>query len=443
MRQRLIRIVLIITASLVLLPVQAAFSYPLDGFRRTGIERLEGYYYSVRTPSGARNVPIGSRLRFNSVLLSPVTLPETFPRLDPVFSGELARLVGKNRSAYSLAVVDLSDPDNPRYGAVNPDRRFVPGSVGKILVALAVYSELARIHPRSIEARERVLRDRMITANEWILTDSHDVPFWHREKGEIEFRPLEVGDTANLWSYLDFMMSSSSNAAASMLMRETLLMRAFGNQYPPSEAAEQEFFRTTSRARLATLLSRISTDCVERAGLSPRELRQGSLFTRTGKQKVAGSGSGTTVEGLARYLYRMEGGDLIDKFTSLEIKRLMYLTQARIRYSAAPILKKAAVYFKSGSLYSCRPERNFVCRKFHGNVKNIMNSAAVVEYPVLDYKIKYIVALYSNVLRKDSSQEHIRLAEDIHELLYATHVPPIEERRELRSVPLRLPLRQE
>jgi hypothetical protein len=37
------------------------------------------------------------------------------------------------------------------------------------------------------------------------------------------------------------------------------------------------------------------------------------------------------------------------------------------------------VFFKSGSLYSCKPEDGFVCEKYMGDVRNMMNSVAVVE----------------------------------------------------------------
>ncbi len=62
-------------------------------------------------------------------------------------------------------------------------------------------------------------------------------------------------------------------------------------------------------------------------------------------------------------------------------KRLIYMTQRRIRYASSPALNDAAVYFKSGSLYRCKPEEGFVCRKYEGNVENLMNSVAIVESP--------------------------------------------------------------
>jgi len=39
------------------------------------------------------------------------------------------------------------------------------------------------------------------------------------------------------------------------------------------------------------------------------------------------------------------------------------MTQRRIRYASHPALYSYAVYFKSGSLYSCQPEPDFVCKQ--------------------------------------------------------------------------------
>ena len=83
-------------------------------------------------------------------------------------------------------------------------------------------------------------------------------------------------------------------------------------------------------------------------------LRQGSFFTATGKQKVPGVGdSYGTARELMRYLLRMEQGRIVDEWSSREIKRLLYVTERRIRYASSPALADAAVYFKSGSLFEC------------------------------------------------------------------------------------------
>ena len=94
----------------------------------------------------------------------------------------------------------------------------------------------------------------------------------------------------------------------------------------------------------------------------------------------SGDSYGTARE-LMRYLLRMEQGRLVDLFSSREIKRLIYVTERRIRYASSPALAEAAVYFKSGSLFECAPEKGFTCKPYAGNVKNYMNSAAIIESP--------------------------------------------------------------
>ena len=44
-----------------------------------------------------------------------------------------------------------------------------------------------------------------LTADAFIETDHHKVPFWHRETSTLRYRPLRVGDRASLWTYLDWM----------------------------------------------------------------------------------------------------------------------------------------------------------------------------------------------------------------------------------------------
>ncbi len=118
---------------------------------------------------------------------------------------------------------------------------------------------------------------------------------------------------------------------------------------------------------------------ITRSGLNIDELRQGSFFTHQGKKQVAGTSSYATPRALAEFVLKMEQGKLVDDWSSREIKRLMYITERRIRYGSSGVLRPSAVYFKSGSLYSCQPEEGFVCKKYHGNKRNFMNSIAIIE----------------------------------------------------------------
>ena len=93
------------------------------------------------------------------------------------------------------------------------------------------------------------------------------------------------------------------------------------------------------------------------------------------------------------------------------------MTQRRIRYASSPALSPAAVYFKSGSLYKCKPEPDFKCLKYHGNVTNMLNSVAIVEHPAGKGQLYYMVVVMSNVLRKNSAVAHQTLATRIHRLI--------------------------
>jgi hypothetical protein len=122
-----------------------------------------------------------------------------------------------------------------------------------------------------------------------------------------------------------------------------------------------------------------------------------------------------------KYGLRMEQGRLVDEWSSRQLKRLTYVTERRIRYAASPKLADSAVYFKSGSLYSCKEEPGFECGKYKGNRKNYMNSFAIIESPAGERRLHYMVMLISNVLRKNSAYDHLTLANRIHDLVDEAH----------------------
>ena len=111
----------------------------------------------------------------------------------------------------------------------------------------------------------------------------------------------------------------------------------------------------------------------------------------------------------------------------------MYITERRIRYGSSGVLRPSAVYFKSGSLYSCEPEEGFVCKKYHGNKRNFMNSIAIIETEAGQDRLFYAVAVLSNVLRKNSAQDHRDLARTIHGMLLGNHPPKPAPAGELPS----------
>lgn len=396
-----------------LLMAAASWAYPVDGGEYTGIPRLEGYRLAQQ-----KILPKGARLPLEQVDLRLRERQElTLPAADPEFSRQILRLLGDEADRYAIAVLDVSDPDRTRYAEHRGDVNHNPGSVGKLVIALGIFQALADLYPEDLAARERVLRQTMVTADAFILSDHHKVPFWNAAEQRLISRPLQLGDRGNLWSCLDWMMSASSNAAASMVLKELLLLRHFGRDYPVEPGEEEKFWRQTGKKELSALLARSLQEPVTRNGLDLGQLRQGGFFTWKGKELVPGTSSQASPRMLMEYLLRLEQGRLVDAFSSREIKRLLYMTQRRIRYASSPALAEAAVYFKSGSLYRCKPEPGFVCRKYQGNVENLLNSVAIVEYPAGERRLYYLVVVMSNVLRKNSAVEHQTLATRIHRLI--------------------------
>ncbi len=397
-----------------------ARAYPLDGLNYTGIARLEGYRLAQGNKASGRVQPPGGQLALHQVELRRAGSKLALPAPDAEFSRQLADLLGAEADRYAVAVLDLSDPARPAYAEHRAEARFNPGSVGKLVVATALFQQLADLYPDDIAARERILRETQVVADSFIVSDSHAVPFW--DGSRLAHRPLRQGDAASLWTYLDWMLSASSNAAASMVLRETLLLAGAGRAYPLDKAQIDAFFRTHSRAELAARLGQALQGGIARNGLDPQALRQGGFFTQTGKARVPGSGSWATPRELMRWLLALEEGRIVDAWSSREIKRLLYMTQRRIRYASSPALDAAAVYFKSGSLFRCQPEPDFVCRKYQGNVENLLNSVAIVEHPAGKHRLHYLVVINSNVLRVNSAVAHQTLGTRLQRLLEQRHL---------------------
>ncbi len=410
---------LLAAISIGLLAGQSA-AYPLDAYEATGIARLYAFDRARDQLLSRGDLKPGSLWKTNQVKLRLLDRPQlAVPAPDSAFSKRLRELLGGDAASYGVAILDLSDPARPRYAEVNGAKAQQPGSVGKMMVLLAFFQGLADAHP-DVGDRERILRDTVLRANRFIRTDSHNVPVYAVGDPKVARRPIQEGDRANLWTFLDWMASASSNAAGSMMIAEVMLLKHFGSSYPVSEEKAARFFRSTPKEELARIFRSAMVDPIQRNGLDPSRLRQGSFFTREGRNLLAGAGSTATAGELARYCVLMEQGRLVDRWSSLEIKRLLYLTDVRIRYASSPALDDTAVYFKSGSLYGCRHEPGFDCGKFRGNERNYMNSVAIVETQGRK-PLHYVAVILSNVLRKNSKDLHVAMAADVHRLIRASH----------------------
>ena len=332
-------------------------AYPLDGDAATGIRRLTHARLVQAGQLPGPKQPPGERLSLDQVDLRLLGQKDLdLPRSDPELTREVVGLLGRMADRYAIAVLDVSDPAAPRYAEHGGEVRRNPGSVGKLCAALAVFQALADVYPQDEAARVRVLRDSMITADAFVLTDSHSVRLYQPQGKTLIRRPLRVGDRGSLFEFLDWMLSASSNSAAAVVMQQAMLLRHFKTAYPVTPEIQGRFFRDTPRGELARLYIETFEAPLSRNGLDLKALRQGSFFTHEGKRRVPGSGpSYGTARELMKFLLRMEQGRLVDAFSSREMKRLTYMTERRIRYASSPALSDAAVYFKSGSLYKCAP----------------------------------------------------------------------------------------
>jgi hypothetical protein len=402
-------------------------AYPLDGYEETGIRRVEGARLANEGLAQGGSQPPGAMLTTEQVDLRLLNKDMALPPADPAFTSQITALLGGNADRYGIAVLDLTDLDKPRYAEHRGDHLQNVGSVGKLLVALGLFQALADTWPDDLDRRTAVLRDTVMTADNFSHSDHHTIRLFNVETKELIRRPLADGDQGSLWEYLDWMLSVSSNSAAAMVMRDAMLLRHFGKDYPVSEEQIKTFFSTTPGSELTALFQRTFWEPVTRNGLPLDQIRQGSFFTRQGKANVVGGGNSyATARTLMEFMVKMEEGALVDEWSSRQLKRLLYMTERRIRYASSPELNEAAVYFKSGSLYKCGPEEGFTCTPYHGNIMNYMNSVAIVEQEVDGVKLQYMVIVISNILRQNSAVDHQTLGTQIHRLIKKDHavVPP-------------------
>ncbi len=397
---------------------QASVSaYPLNGSDEAGIRRLTGYLLAQDRPGAAKLWP-GQLWASDDVRLRLTeyqgpdfdALPE-----DPELASFLAKNLRTRDSSYSMVLVDIGDPAKPRWAGLRPDLRNNAGSVGKILCMAALFHALAQAFPDVVD-RARILRESESVAGRWVSNEIHKVPKWNAALNRNTYSVIVPPDRFRLSEWLDHAISASANGAGSIVWREAMLIAHFGSAYPVTDDERERFFRETPKAELAALARAVITEPLAKARLDTDNLQQGSFWTTNSKQIVPGTVSFATTRELARFAFRIEQGRLVDRWSSLQMKKYLYLTKRRYRYSYAPELGDAGVFFKSGSLYSCRPEEGFRCQKYMGNARNMMNSLAIVE-GAGDNGPHYIATLMSNVLKFNSAWDHSRIAAAVHETI--------------------------
>jgi hypothetical protein len=389
---------------------------------------------------------------------------------DPELQAGLEALLKKGRwRNYDLAILDLTDPNKPRFAGVDETAMQTPGSTAKVLLAAGMLQELKNRFPDDFEARRRLLIEHQVSADEWAMPNHHEVPVVTGDLAGKDYkaviRRLFPGDTFSLYEWMDHTLSPSSNASASMLWREATLMHLLGADYPPTKVDTALLGRWDREAMTRAAFETVDAPVLG-AGLRVEDFFIRMFFTHGANRWVKSEASGASPLGLVRWLLRMEQGRIVDEPSSLELKRMLYLTRRRIRYALAPELAESAVFFKTGSLYQCQPEEGYTCAAYQGNVVNVLNAMIVVETPVpasppaaepgteagpgssstgkaplppaalpVTPPSKppaptsppalasfYLVGVMSNELKKNAAEDHTRLASAIHALLTGPRV---------------------
>ena len=395
--------------------------YPIDGYERTGIKRLKRLeLIKSGEIKDASALPVGAMKSYNDIQLNLLSRKNDsamgLMQVDADFQKEISALFRGLDKSYSLTVLDISDPENVRYAERNETAGYQPGSVGKLAVLLGLFTQLEKIYPDSFEKRTELLKNKSVKGGVWGLTDEHTIPIYNIEKNTLVKRQVIASDVFSLYEWADHMLSVSNNGAASIVWREALLMAAFGEKYPELTQEEADtYFKETPKKELTDLSNDVVNLPLRELGITSDEWRLGSFFTRGANTYVGDKGGSIgSPQGLMKFLVQLEQGKVVDEASSLEMKRLMYMTDRRIRYAQSPALKEAAVYFKSGSLYKCDRSNGEACGKYMGNVTNFMNSVIIVEHPD---NCRYMVVLMTNVLRKNSASDHMYLAGNIDKII--------------------------
>ena len=429
-RSRARRALFVVPAVLVLAPaaLSSPSDYPLDGWEYTGIRRLRAYQMvQDGRLAGNFTLPPGALLPSASVALRMTGDAARFSigdgEKDPTLQSGLQRIFAGRNPSYRIAVLDVTDPARPRYAALREEEGYYPGSVGKLLVTTAYFDQLAKLFPNDVEARARILRETMVAADEFAMPNSHAVPIVSDDYRSLTHRSVRIGDVFSMWEWIDHALSPSSNAAGSIVWKHALLLEEFGRSYPPTPEQEAAFLRDTPPAELAARSIRLIEAPLVAAGLDTSRIYLRGHFTRGAQRRIPAQASRTSPRELVRWLLRLEQGRVVDEWSSLEIKKLMYFTRRRYRYAASSALSGSAVFFKSGSLYRCREEEGYSCVQYAGNAENLMHSVAIVESPAtLEGRPQrvYLVSMMSNNLRVNSAQEHMAIAAEIERLIRET-----------------------
>lgn len=434
--------------------LQDARAFPVDDYARTGIRRLkfqqdalDGLHRGPKLVPGARWKSADIKLRMRDQGRD-FELTNATPK-DPILQPALEKVLKQwSWRKYDVVILDISDPAHPRYAAVNENVELTPGSVAKVLVASGVFDQLKQRFPNDIAARENLLKNTIVAADDWAMKDSHDMPFiTGANLDKSTSRRVAIGDKLSVWEWMDGALSASNNSAAAMLWREGMLMKLMGGDYPPAKV-NAELWKGFGRDAMTEAAFDIVTKPLRDAGLDPEVFRLRLFFTKGAGKYIRSQPSGATALSLVQWMLRVEQGRMVDEWSSLELKKMLYLTRRRARYLHTHKLDNFAAFFKSGSLFRFKPETTERVQ-YEGDLQNVLNSLieidttppspeamAAVTGPAADVAAKtvalnaagkpyvYLVSVMSNELKRNAAEDHARLAEAIHSLVTATRDAP-------------------
>ena len=134
-----------------------------------------------------------------------------------------------------------------------------------------------------------------------------------------------------------------------------------------------------------------------------------------------GDSYGTARE-LMRYLLRMEQGRLVDEFSSREIKRLIYVTERRIRYAVVAGARRRGGLLQVGLALRVREGARLRLRAVRGQRQELHELDRDHRVPGRRAEAATTwCTLVSNVLRKNSAAEHQALATRLQQLIVTRH----------------------
>ena len=96
-------------------------AYPIDGYLETGISRLEYYRLSETGEIKGKTLHEGAKRTTDEIRprLINVDGHSELPKADKSISARLAPLIPDQPGRYSIALLDLTDPDAPVYAEHN------------------------------------------------------------------------------------------------------------------------------------------------------------------------------------------------------------------------------------------------------------------------------------------------------------------------------------